>query len=297
MTDDDHLFDDAPQGVGAIAPQAAPTADEHLFDDAPQGIADDATAADRAFSAFPRGVEQQRARKQASVPNVNSTDDATAADKAFSAFPQGIADSSAGGAFLRGVATGAAPAVGGLAGAGIGAEAGAEVGSVFGPIGAAVGGVGGALVGSFGAGAAVQKGQDWLINQLPESWQEKLRDQQEADTAQHPVANFVGGLAPYALTMSPRVGAVALPENATALQRLIANPVTQRMFSGAVMGGTELGQQYASGESPDWAKVGISTGVGFFLPRPNRLGEKISGSPLPDNRKRRRKRRSPMPET
>jgi hypothetical protein len=76
--DDDHLFDDAPQGVGArqypaVAQQAAPPDDEHLFDDAPQGMS----------------------------------------------------DSSSGGSFARGVVAGAAPAVGGLAGAGIGAEVGA----------------------------------------------------------------------------------------------------------------------------------------------------------------------------
>jgi hypothetical protein len=81
--DDDHLFDDAPQGVGAtqavqpakqdpaLAQQTAPQGDEHLFDDAPQGIAEPpghehalgATKdAARAFNKFPQGITEQDAQ-------------------------------------------------------------------------------------------------------------------------------------------------------------------------------------------------------------------------------------------
>jgi len=43
-------------------------------------------------------------------------------------------------------------------------------------------------------------------------------------------------------------------------------PLTARLLSGTIMGGTRLGQEYAGGDAPDWAKIGISTGLGFFLP-------------------------------
>jgi hypothetical protein len=182
---------------------------------------------------------------------VTTEDDAAAADKSFSAFPQGMADSSASGSFLRGVATGAAPAVGGLAGAGIGAEAGGAATLAGGPIGgAAAGGIAGATLGgmvgenlgypktgaaiggalggvagafggapivggfagAFGGGATMQRGQDWLISELPQEWQDKYNEQMQADTAQHGGARYMGGLAPYALTMSPRVAAKEHPD-------------------------------------------------------------------------------------
>ena len=247
--------------------------DDHLFDDAPQGVGPSPAGAAAAQAV----ASQAQPQPHPSLTQAATPDD----DHLFDDAPQGMPDSSAAGAFARGAGFGAAPSVGGLAGAGVGAEAGAALGeAVFPAGGGIIGGIAGGLAGAFGGGAAVQKGQDWLISKLPQSWQDKLNEQEQADTAQHPVAQFMGGLAPFAVTMSPTTAVSKLPENATNLTKLMANPVTQRMFSGAVMGGTELGNEYASGQSPDWAKVGIATGAGMIFSRPNAIGEKILAAPF-----------------
>jgi hypothetical protein len=86
----------------------------------------------------------------------------------------------------------------------------------------------------------------------------------------------MGGLVPYLVTMQPdRLAAAALPENATALQRLMANPVTARLFGGGIMGGMELGQEAIEGEPLDWRKGAIATGFGIIFNKPNRIGERI----------------------
>lgn len=199
-------------------------------------------------------------------------------DVDFNEFPQGMRDSSMLGSAARGLAEGAAPALGGLAGAEAAAPVGAALGEALFPAGGGlVGGIAGGLVGAFGGGAAVQKGQDWLISKLPQSWQDEYHEQQQADTTQYPKSAFLGGVAPYALTGSFSPSVAVLPENATTWQKIMASPMTQRIFSGAINGGTELGSEYVNGDAPDWAKAIISTGVGAFLPGQSKLGETILG--------------------
>ena len=85
---------------------------------------------------------------------------------------------------------------------------------------------------------------------------------------------MAGGLVPFALTMTPT--APVAQEAATALGRLMASPMTARLFSGGVMGGVEAGQEYLYDQNVDWNKVAISTGFGIVWNRANPLGEKIS---------------------
>jgi len=192
---------------------------------------------------------------------------------------------SAGGAFVRGAERSAAPAAGGLAAAGAGAELGATIGGAItgpaAPIGATVGGVLGGVAGAFGGSAAISKVQDWALSQLPDSWVDKLglsTRQEQLDQEYHPTASFLGGLAPYALTMKPgfSMASKALPENATAWQKLLANPVTARVFGGAMMGGMEAGQEVSQGQSPNWTNIAISTGFGMLFNEPTRLGESLT---------------------
>jgi hypothetical protein len=180
------------------------------------------------------------------------------------------------------VARGALPAIGSLPAIGAGAELGGAAGlAVGGPIGGLVGGVAGGFAGAIGGGSAISAAQHYALSKLPESWTEALgmSDRQEKlDQEYHGTASFLGGLAPYAMTMRP--GAVArakLPENATALQRIMANPATARVFGGAAMGGMEAGQEIAEGQpTPDWTKVAISTGFGMVFNKPTRIGEAIT---------------------
>jgi hypothetical protein len=184
------------------------------------------------------------------------------------------------GAFRRGAVRGVVPAATGLAAAAPAAEAGAVAGGfVAGPPGAFVGGIIGGVGGAIAGGMAGEAAQHWALSKLPESWVDALGmsdRQQKLDEEQAPKASFLGGLAPYAITMRP--GGFArktLPENSTALERIMAHPATARVFGGGIMGGMELGQEAAQGESPNWTKVAISTGFGLVFNKPTRIGEII----------------------
>ena len=191
------------------------------------------------------------------------------------------------GAFTRGAVRGAVPAAGGLAGAGAGAQLGGAAGLTLGPFGGLLGALGGGIVGGFGGSFLADKAQSYALSKAPDTWVEALGQddrQLRLDQEQHPYASFLGGLAPFALTMSPMgeagAGAKALKAlgpNATAMQRIMANPVTARVFGGAMMGGMELGQEYAEG-NVDLNKVAIATGFGVIFNRPNEFGKTIEGS-------------------
>lgn len=186
------------------------------------------------------------------------------------------------GAFARGAERSALPAAGGLAAMGAGAELGAAVGAgVGGPVGAGVGGIAGGLAGAIGGSMAVQAVQDFALQALPPNWVDFMgldQKQQELDQTYHPTETFLGGLVPYALTMKPslNMATAALPANATAYQRIVANPMTARLFSGAINGGMELGQEVVQGQQPNWTNVGIATGFGVIFNRNNRIGERIT---------------------
>ncbi len=190
--------------------------------------------------------------------------------------PQG----SAIGAFGRGVERSAIPAIGSIPAIGAGAEIGAAAGAPLGPVGVAAGGIIGGFAGALAGSTALSSAQNWALSKLPDSWREAIGmdDRQERiDQGEHPIASFLGGLVPYAVTMRP--GAVptkALPENATSLQRILAHPATARVFGGAAMGGMELGQEEASHEDLDWRKVAISTGFGLVFNRPTKIGESLT---------------------
>lgn len=193
------------------------------------------------------------------------------------------AQTSTAGAFLRGAERSLIPSIGALPAIGAGATLGAEVGAPFAPFTFGLSVPGGALIGGaaggLGAGYVLGKAQDWALSKLPESWVEKIglsERQQKLDEEHHGVASFLGGLAPYAVTMRPGgFKGAALPENATALQRIMAHPLTSRVFGGGIMGGLELGQELAHGEGPDWTKVAISTGFGVVFNQPTRIGQRL----------------------
>ena len=170
-------------------------------------------------------------------------------------------------------AAGVIPAVGVLGGAEAGAEAGAALGSLIGPeggLGGAIIGGGLALAGGYLGGAAAQKAQDVGLEALTGTWQDPLKAELATTEKEHPYASMMGGFVPYVATMTPFAGG-----GGTALQRVLTNNWTARVFGSALQGGLELGQEYWNGETPDWAKVGIATGFGFIWNRPNRIGERI----------------------
>ena len=178
------------------------------------------------------------------------------------------------GAVARGAEKSVLPAAGSLAAAGAGAELGGAAGTAVLPgigtaVGALAGGIGGGILGAKGIDAA----QNWLLSKLPDSFVDAFgldERKERLDQQQHPVASFVGGLVPYAVTMRPSGFAkTALPENATALQTLMSHPVTAKLFGGGVMGGMELANEKADGQDLDWRKVAIATGFGVIFNHPN----------------------------
>lgn len=194
-------------------------------------------------------------------------------------FPPAPPQSSMLGAFGTHAAMGAVPAAGTLAGGEAGFLTGAAIGSIFPGPGTAIGGIVGGLAGALGGGFGAGMAQDYTLTKLAPEFKDGLDKTLATQEEQHPYASFVGGLAPYALTMSPTglAKGAALPASATAWQRLAANPLTARAFSGAVQGGMELGNEYVQGQSPDWGKVALSTGFGIMFTRPNAIGAKVNG--------------------
>jgi hypothetical protein len=186
----------------------------------------------------------------------------------FNAADEQAAAPSAAGSFGLGAALSAVPAAGGLAGA----AAGALSLSWLGPWGAVAGG----LAGGFGGGWLTGKAQNAAISALPQDWQDPLLKEEGLAEKYHPTASFLGNILPYMLTMKPGAwwGAGA-GEGATTLQRVMASPLTSHLFGAGVIGGSELGQEVASGQAPDWTKVGIATGLGLIFDKANRIGETI----------------------
>lgn len=254
------------------------------------GTNPDAGAAPDPFAALMAGQKMDAqaeapAAAQISAPDATGEPADPGADPFASLFVgQGAPQpkSSTVGSFIRGAIPSIAPTIAGLPAAGAGAEAGAAIGALAGPFGAAAGGLVGGAAGFIGGSAAVAKVQSWAAQELPASWQDTLGlsdRQQSIDQQQHGTASFLGGLVPMALTMSPMSGlkaTTALTDNMTSFQRIMANPITARLFGGAAMGGMELGQEKVDGQPTNWGHVGISTAFGMLFNKPYEWGEQLS---------------------
>ena len=151
--------------------------------------------------------------------------------------------------FGREAAHAAAPAAGGMVAAG---AAGALAGTLgAGPVGTFVGGLAGMILGSM----AVDKAQEWSLEQLGFDDAE----QRAANAQENPMTAFAGGLAPAVATMSPARGATLL----------------QRGAGAAMMGGFEGGQELINEGTIDPLKVGGAAAVGAAFPQANRAGERL----------------------
>lgn len=192
----------------------------------------------------------------------------------------GPSPSSVSGAFARGAEKSIFPSAASLVGAGAGGAAtvgaAALAGTSVGPWGTVAGALAGGIVAGYGGSYL----QNLAVSHMPDSWRDKLGlDDRQArlDEAQHGTASFLGGLLPFAVTMNPGRGAVeALPKNATAMQYIMANPVTSRLFGGGLGGVTEAAQEQVMEGHVDWKKTLISTAFGVVFNRPNRIGETIT---------------------
>lgn len=167
--------------------------------------------------------------------------------------------SSAGGAFYRGAKSAALPAAGGLAGAGAGAVAGEMAAPIAGPAApaaAVVFPIVGAIAGGFGGAAAIKKAQDMIADVFGFGESDA---QKQADAAQHPVASFLGELAPNVAAFRPQSGIM----------------LAGRLFSAGIQGGIEAGQEYATDGKVDPVKTGIATAFGAVFTKDTELGSAL----------------------
>jgi hypothetical protein len=190
--------------------------------------------------------------------------------------------SSATGAFIHHAETGILPTLGALPAIGRGAMWGGRLGALGGPLAEItipVGTIAGAVAGGAVASGAASWLQDKAIANLPETWTEAMgisQRQQQLEEKQHPYASFVGSLAPSIIAFRPGGwAAAALPADASAFEKAMANPITSRLFGGALQGGIELAHEYVAGQSPDWTKTAIAFGFGVAFNHPTRIGQRL----------------------
>lgn len=192
----------------------------------------------------------------------------------------GLTEVSTAGAFGRGAAKATLPAAASLVGAGAGGAAvvagAAAAGTTVGPWGT----LAGAVVGGLAAGYGGSVLQQWTLSKLPDSWVEAIGmsdRQQRLDEAQHGTAAFIGGLVPYTIAMRPgSQSLMVLPENATAIQKIMSSKATAAVFGGAVNGGMEVAQEYVTKGEVDWTHAAIATGFGMVWNQPTRLGQALT---------------------
>jgi hypothetical protein len=145
-------------------------------------------------------------------------------------------------AFTTGLKSFARSAVPSVVGAGAGLLAAGAAAPVSGPIGAAAAGV----AAGAGAGIVAQRAQDAITDALG------ITDpaQESADLEAHPTAAAAGSLATAAITFG------------TSLESQLA----RRALSGGIVGGVNVGEQYAEKGEVDPTEAALATGVGAALP-------------------------------
>ena len=187
---------------------------------------------------------------------------------------------------LTSAAASALPSLGGLAAAVPGMKAGAVLGAPLGPVGSAVGSVVGGMVTGFGGSYLTGKAQEAALERYaPEAIEQIARAQEE-----QPVASFVGGVAPTALTMRPTTqglsGLLRPTVRGTTLREAVTRPefVAPASNVAANVAQSAAGQalKVAQGGEFSPAEFAAETAIGTLFNRPNRLGRKLGLPDLPE---------------
>ena len=172
------------------------------------------------------------------------------------------------------------PSAAGLGGAKLGMMAGAP----FGPIGVGLGAIGGGL----GAGYLGGKGQQALLeNYAPEA----VAEMQRAETDQ-PVASYLGGFAPNALTMRPSLqgmsGLLRPTAGGTAtLREALTRPefLAPAMNVAANVAGSTAGQLVNMSEGGEFSapRFAADVALGTLFNKPTGLGKRLGFQDTPEN--------------
>jgi hypothetical protein len=186
---------------------------------------------------------------------------------------------------LRSAAASTIPALAGIPGAIAGAEGGALLGAPLGPIGAAAGSVIGGLLGGFGTSYGASKAQEALLEKYSPETIQKLSQAQE----EQPVASYVGGFAPTALTARPSLKGLSELGRPLTRQTTLREAITKPGFvepavNVAANVAQATGQQVADiaqGGEFSGGRLAADVALGTLFNRPTKLGRKLGMSEGP----------------
>ena len=186
----------------------------------------------------------------------------------------------------RSAAASAVPALAGIPGAIAGAKGGALLGAPLGPVGAAAGSVIGGLIGGFGTSYGASKAQEALLEKYSPETIQKLSQAQE----EQPVASYVGGFAPTALTARPSLKGLSelgrpLTRQATLREAITKPGFVEPAVNVAANVAQATGQQVADvaqGGEFSGGRLAADIALGTLFNRPTKLGRKLGMSEGPE---------------
>jgi hypothetical protein len=186
----------------------------------------------------------------------------------------------------RSAAASAVPALAGIPGAIAGAKGGALLGAPLGPVGAATGSIIGGLIGGFGTSYGASKAQEALLEKYSPETLQKLSQAQE----EQPVASYVGGFAPTALTARPSLKGLSELGRPLTRQTTLREAITKPGFvepavNVAANVAQATGQQVADvaqGGEFSGGRLAADIALGTVFNRPTKLGRKLGMSEGPE---------------
>ena len=185
----------------------------------------------------------------------------------------------------RSAAVSVAPSLTAIPASMAGLEAGSLIGAPFGPIGILVAGAVGALGAGGAAAYGTSKAQEALLERYSPETLQKLSQAQE----EQPVASYIGGFAPTALTARPSLKGLSELGRPLTRQTTLREALTKPGFVEPAMNVTANVAQATGQQIADVAQGGDFSGerlaadvaLGTLFNRPTRLGRKLGMSEGP----------------
>jgi len=180
---------------------------------------------------------------------------------------------------LRSAAASTVPSLAALPASVAGGKGGALLGAPFGPVGVLVGGGLGALSAGAAAAYATSKAQEALLERYSPETLQKLSQAQE----EQPVASYIGGFAPTALTARPSLKGLSELARPLTRQATLREAITKPAFVEPAMNvaanvAQSTGQQIADvtqGGEFSGGQLAADIALGTLFNRPTRLGRKL----------------------
>lgn len=180
---------------------------------------------------------------------------------------------------LRSAAASTIPSLAAIPAAMAGGEGAALLGAPFGPVGMLVAGGLGALTAGAAAAYATSKGQEALLEKYSPETLQKLSQAQE----EQPVASYIGGFAPTALTARPSLKGLSELGRPLTRQATLREAITKPAFIDPAMNvaanvAQSTGQQIAEvtqGGEFSGGQLAADIALGTLFNRPTRLGRKL----------------------